>query len=104
MKTITEAAEEYSKKQSLDFPDASSRELMTEEEIAGWIRDAVMHGAKLAEQWIDVNDVLPEVKAELYQILAEKKSGGVTCYFIGDLCDVEAISDFCTKWRPLNRE
>jgi len=88
-------------------------------EAAGWVEhnkgylmstidqmavESFKSGVKFAESWIDVNDELPEVKEEPYQILAEKKSGGVTCYFIGDECDVQAISDFCTKWRPLNRE
>lgn len=103
MKTIKQAAKEFAESEIMETYDSLIEELK---------RISFIHGAKFAQQWISVDDELPEIKNKRYQIHIKYKSGI-------DIYDTLAIEpSICTKenlleilnelnityWRPTERK
>lgn len=101
MKTIKQAAKEYANKNHFRFINNIEREVDIK---------AFEAGVNFAQQWISVDDELPEIKNKRYQIHIKYKSGI-------DIYDTLAIEpSICTKenlleilnelnithWRPIN--
>ena len=103
MKTINKAAKEFAESEIMETYDSIIEELK---------RISFIHGAKFAQEWISVEDELPEIKDKRYQIHVKYKSGI-------DIYDTIAIEpSICTKdnlyhilrefkiayWRPTERK
>jgi len=91
MKTTAEAAKEFCEKRRLDSRGYPPSE---------WFKE----GVKFAEQWIDVNDELPEIKDEMYMILVQYINDQIDVWYIVDEEEHESLKKNCKSWRPLNRE
>jgi len=79
------------------------------------IYEALIWGINFAEQWIDVNDELPEIiKGQSEKVLVKDKQGEIylaTCNPLGDeyiwIEETQNVSgctvDNVTHWRPINK-
>lgn len=98
MKTIEKAAYEYHKEYG--YSENSNEELAFEA------------GVEFAQKWISVEDELPEIKDERYQINVKYKSGidiYDTIAIEPSICTKENLSDILndlniTHWRPIERK
>jgi hypothetical protein len=94
MKTIEQAANEY----------AESFRFKTDN--GGWFAAKVSDfstGAAFAEQWIKVEDELPEVKEDAYEVLVQNSDKRCKVIRVFDEGEVVFISSHFTHWRPINR-
>jgi hypothetical protein len=60
METIEEAAYDSAEKLACDFPDGCYREEMSLSEIEDWFKVSFKEGVAFAQNWISVEDELPE--------------------------------------------
>lgn len=101
MKTIKQAAKEFAESEIMETYDSIIEELK---------RISFIHGAKFAQQWISVEDELPEIKNKRYQIHIKYKNG-VDIYdtltIVPSICTKENLLEILnelniTHWRPIN--
>jgi len=67
------------------------------------IKDAFKAGVEFAEQWIKVEDELPEIKEDAYEVLVQNSDKRCKVIRIFDEGEVVFISSHFTHWRPINR-
>lgn len=92
MKTIEQFKEEY----------PINDEKITKVDIIEQIYDAIDAAVEFAESWIDINEELPELLENQYDILT-KRNETVGILSIHYTCDILLLKTHFTYWRPINR-
>lgn len=90
MKTIDQAAKEL-------FPDCNNE---SDQKTVEMFREIFRKGAKFAQQWISVEDELPELKDKPYQVLVKSITGHIETYHVIDRKSQHFIKEFI-EWRPV---
>ena len=74
----------------------------------GWTDDKIVSfkaGVEFAQRWIPIEEELPTVNEEKYQVLVKFNMGqDFGTKYIFDSQDVEYINRHCTHWRPITIE
>ena len=94
MKTINKAAKEFAESEIMETYDSLIEELK---------RISFIYGAKFAQEWISVEDELPEIKEKPYQILVKTGNGHCGTMIITDNHDIGILKEYFTHWRPTER-
>jgi hypothetical protein len=87
MKTISEAAKDYILGNRQGYPSKSEDEDM----------DIFTAGVKFAQQWIPVEEELPEIGD---QVIVKNEHRKETRK-ISSIYDIKDITEFATHWRPI---
>lgn len=101
MKTIKQAAKEFAESEIMETYDSIIEELK---------RISFIHGAEFAQQWISVDDELPEANIDVlakcnkayWTARLQPHGKGLTLYSIKGSRYSEEFE--ATHWRPIERE
>jgi len=104
MKTIAEVSKEHATRVLSGLPPVGYRNELADSEWIERFEEIFKESAKFVQEWIDVNNELPEAKEKPYEVLIMDKNGGAGVWWIESQESANSIKTFFTKWRPLNRE
>ena len=61
-------------------------------------------GVRFAEEWISVDDELPEINKEPYEIFVRTYQNKHDVLTIVDDFEIKVLKEHFTHWRPINRK